>query len=247
MSMDKRASLPCSTNKNKEDESLITNANSIIQKNSNYEVELSESFKHHSSLDEINDQKRHRLLVGLSAFCLLFCLAAIAIAIFTFKNILMADSDERRSTIFLDEKKHTTYSKYLFTETSFINTTIQPSPKQENKQGFITFEEACSKCLPESGLKCSDDGQCECSNNKNNSLWSNEFGKCLNCPQGWRLLDEKCYYLSLTLSVSWDDAQSDCQTMIPNSNLMTLGNEAEFKRLVDFSRLYKATFWVCVN
>jgi hypothetical protein len=77
-------------------------------------------------------------------------------------------------------------------------------------------------CRSDLGLSCEND-TCEC--DSRTSYWSSIQTICVDCPSGWTIYQDKCYFVYSNLS-TWDDAQSMCKSH--GSNLVSMRTQADF-------------------
>ena len=83
------------------------------------------------------------------------------------------------------------------------------------------------------GLSCQG-SQCLC---PTGSLWfwSPYSNKCVQCPAGWSIYTDRCYYYTTQL-VTWSEARDACKSY--GGYLIIVDDNTEYNRLITF---YKET------
>ena len=84
-------------------------------------------------------------------------------------------------------------------------------------------------------------GQCLCPSGSQR-FWSPYSDKCVQCPAGWTIYTDRCYYYT-TATRTWSGAQAYCQSV--GGYLMIVDDDSEYSRLVSFySSSGAGSLWV---
>jgi hypothetical protein len=87
-------------------------------------------------------------------------------------------------------------------------------------------------CRSDLGLSCVNES-CQC--DSRTSYWSATRNICVDCPSGWTVYQDKCYFFYNNLS-SWDNAQSVCQS--EGGNLVSIRTQTDFDMVSSYYAQY---------
>jgi hypothetical protein len=95
-------------------------------------------------------------------------------------------------------------------------------------------------CRSDLGLSCVND-TCQC--DSRTSYWSSIQTICVDCPSGWTIYEDKCYFFYNNLSTR-DDAQSMCESN--GSYLVSVRTQADFEMVSGYYTQFtnNTSLWV---
>jgi hypothetical protein len=103
--------------------------------------------------------------------------------------------------------------------TQYFDSTLLMCLNKTLKDTYCTGNTTCRSDL---GLSCVNDS-CQC--DSRTSFWSSIQAICIDCPSGWTIFQDKCYFAYNNLS-NWDDAQFMCES--DGGNLVSIRTQADF-------------------